>query len=267
MSNLVPVARKILSKSLGYLPTPTLGRMPARYQPHQPIINPYQEEKNLTHLGQRIITSLEDRWAIVGMTGSGKTTMAKKLLEHLRDAYPAARVYILDSKQAGDFDDVDGYRIKDEVAPDVLHTPGAVQIWQPPDDDLDQYDAWFKKILLHRQPAIIKVDESASIIAKNGDAPEYYRKLNKLGRAFGVCLISLTQEAAYIPRTLLGQATHVVRFRLLDGYDVKKIDKLVGRSKEDHGLDLPDPYGFIHRRVDKALPGHYYKNHQEFFGG
>jgi len=191
--------------------------------------------------------------------------MAKELLSRLRQAYPAARTYILDTKQAGDFDSIDGYRITDQGAPDSLRTPGAVQIWQPPDDDLDEYDLWFKRILLARRPAIVKVDELSSIINKRGEAPEYYKKLNKLGRAFGILLMSLSQEAAYIPRQTLGQTTHVVRFRLLDGYDVRKVDKLVGRSKEEQGLDLPHAYGFIHRRIDRAEPGHYYTDHKEFF--
>jgi len=183
----------------------------------------------------------------------------------LRSAYPAARIYVLDTKQAGDFDSLDGYRIDSQEAPDALRTPGALQIWQPPDDDLDEYDRWFKRILYARKPAIVKIDELSSIIDKRGEAPEYYKKLNKLGRALGILLISLSQEAAYIPRQTLGQVTHVVRFRLLDGYDVRKIDKLVGRAKEDHGLDLPDSYGFIHRRIDRAEPGHYYSDHKEFF--
>jgi hypothetical protein len=146
-----------------------------------------------------------------------------------------------------------------------LRTPGAVQIWQPPDDDLDEYDLWFKRILYARKPAIVKIDELSSIVDKRGEAPEYYKKLNKQGRAFGILIMSLSQEAAYIPRQTLGQTTHVVRFRLLDGYDVRKVDKLVGRSKEEQGLDLPDPYGFIHRRIDKATPGYYYSDHKEFF--
>jgi len=191
--------------------------------------------------------------------------MAKELLSRLRSAYPAARIYVLDTKQAGDFDSLDGYRIDSQEAPDALRTPGALQIWQPPDDDLDEYDRWFKRILYARKPAIVKIDELSSIIDKRGEAPEYYKKLNKLGRALGILLISLSQEAAYIPRQTLGQVTHVVRFRLLDGYDVRKIDKLVGRAKEDHGLDLPDSYGFIHRRIDRAEPGHYYSDHKEFF--
>lgn len=192
--------------------------------------------------------------------------MAKELLYRLRQAYPAARVYILDTKQAGDFDSIDNaYRIDSQEAPDALRTPGAVQVWQPPDDDLDEYDLWFKRILLARKPAVVKIDELSSIVDRRGEAPPYYRKLNKLGRAFGIMLMSLSQEAAYIPRQTLGQTTHVVRFRLLDGYDVRKLDKLVGRSKEEQGMDLPDPYGFIHRRIDKALPGHYYTDHKEFF--
>lgn len=199
------------------------------------------------------------------MTGAGKTTFARELLKQLQSSYPAVRNYLLDTKQAGDFDALDGYRVKDQKVPDPLHTPGATMIWQPPDDDLAAFDDWFRKILQHRQPAIVLVDELASILDKAGRAGQYYNRLLKLGRSLGIAVLSLSQEAAYVPRNMLGQTTHLVRFRLQDGYDVRKIDKLVGRPAGDHGLDLPDPYGFLHRRIDKATTGHYYKKYQEFF--
>lgn len=268
MSKPVKAAEIMFSKLSGYLPTPTISLRPARHQTRhfQPLImNPYQEEKTTIHLGKRIVTSLEDRWGIWGTTGSGKTTLAKELVMHLQRAYPAARTYFLDTKQSGDFDDVDALRVSDAVPPDPLRTPGASIIWEPPDEELDAFDEWFKKILHARDPAIVLVDELSTILNKAGGGTLYFNRLLKLGRSLGISVISLSQEAAYIPRNVLGQTTHVVRMRLLNDYDGKKLDRAVGRPQEELGAPIADKYGFWHRRTDSGTKGHYYKRHQEFF--
>jgi hypothetical protein len=240
-------------------------------QPQQPAIaNPYKEENNQTHIGQRIITSLEDQWAIVGVRRSGKSTFCRELLYHLRDSYSAVRTYILDSSNDKDFRSFPGIHIETEEAPDVLRTPGGVQIWRPSGiDDIAEYDKWLFRILKAEEPAIVLIDELSSLVKGNTSInfPRGYSLLSKQGGKNGVSLISCTQEAAYIPRQTLGQTTHIVRFRLLDEHDAKKVDKLLRRPESERGSDPRDKHGFFHRRTDTDGGPHYYKNHREFFGG
>lgn len=269
MSNSASHVKGAFTRLSAFLPAPEISLLPVRHRQQQqlltPVFNPYREEETLLHLGKRIITSLEDRWGIWGTTGSGKTTLVKELLKRLQTAYPAARTYILDTKQSGDFDDLDALRMPDEIPPDPLRTPGASMVWAPPDEDLEAFDRWFKKILHHRQPAILVVDELSTILNAAGQGPLYFNRLLKLGRSLGISVISVSQEAAYIPRNVLGQTTHVVRMRLLNEHDGKKLDKIIGRPADEHGKPISDRYGFYHRRTDTPNAGHYYRKHQEFF--
>src|SRR5712672_2226731 len=145
MSKSADLARGMFSKSLGYLPTPTVSFIPTKYQPHAPIINPYVEEENLTHLGRRIVTSLEDQWAIVGVRRSGKSTFSRELITNLRSSYPAMGTYILDSSNDKDFHTFPGHHIESEEAPDPMYRAGGIQVWRPPIDDIEEYDQWLTK--------------------------------------------------------------------------------------------------------------------------
>jgi hypothetical protein len=269
MSRSAAIVGRMFSRSLGYLPTPSISLLPQKHQlTTKPIHNPYKEEDNLTHIGKRIVTSLEDQWAIVGVRRSGKSTFSRELLRELREAYPALRTYILDSSNDKDFRTFPGLHIESEEAPDPIRQPGAIQVWRPPIDNIESYDAWLTRILKAEQPAIVLIDELSSLGGMSGRSfPRGYFLVSKQGGKHGISLISCTQEAAYIPRVTLGQTTHVVRFRLLDSHDAKKVDKLLRRPEDEWGVDPGDKHGFFHRRTDHDGPGHYYKDHREFFGG
>lgn len=205
------------------------------------------------------------------MTGSGKTTWARKLLQSLRSFYPQVPVYILDSKQSGDFTGWPGAVWTREAPGPIAY---GMQIWQPPFDDVEQINQWLGNIHRRRAPAIILLDELSSLAkgtsASRATYPVNYATLMKQGRALGQCVISLTQEAAYIPRQTMNQSTHLVRFMLLDDYDTRKIDQKLGRVKRgqrvEEDLNPRDPHGFFYARIDKLpLRCFYYPSYHLFF--
>lgn len=205
------------------------------------------------------------------MTGSGKTTMGRKLLQNLRNFYPHIPVYVLDSKQSGDFTGWPGAVWTQEAPGPISH---GMQIWQPPMDDVRQINDWLGNIHQHRNPCIVFLDELSSLASGNNASratyPINYSIMMKQGRALGQCVISLTQEAAYIPRQTMNQSTHLVRFMLLDDYDTRKIDQKMGRVKRGarltDELNPPDPHGFYYARIDRLpLRVWYYPSYELFF--
>lgn len=259
------LARLLLDRSGQFLPSPRKKdrNLLVPTVERESLKRAKQEQlPRITNKGLQI--SLGDRWAIVGMTRSGKTTFGRRLLQFLRNSYPAARVYVLDTKQIGDFDDLPG-RIKGPIVPDTLLTPGGVQVWQPPENDIKAYDQWLKKILGARKPAIVFIDELLSLGGRTGNSyPQGYNQLQTQGAGLDIGVISLSQEAAYIPRTLLGQTTHLVRFALLDEHDALKVDKYLRRPKSERGTQ-PPRYSFYYRRVDGTDDPLLFTDFRDFF--
>lgn len=208
--------------------------------------------------------SLADRWLTVGTTGSGKTTFVRELMRQMRRFYRGLNIYILDSKGVGDFDRMGGEMYQKDDPPDPMpRGAGRIFVWQPSRDDLDAYDAWFGKLLKSDDPFLLDIDELSSIATKNGDSPLNYQRLMKQGRGKRKSLVNCTQELAYVPRQVVTQTTHALRFQLLGEYDPRVGNRLVRRAARD---PEPPQYGFYYARMDKPVPAVLYRDYKEFFG-
>lgn len=203
-----------------------------------------------------------DRWLIVGATGSGKTTFARRLLKEVRAMYSGLNVYVLDSKGVGDFDGWPGLVMSDDPPAPLERGAGATQVWQPGVDDFAMYDDWFGELLKSPDEFILLIDELSSVTKKNGTAPDNFQKLMKQGRGKNKSVANCTQELAYISRQVVTQTTHIVRFLLVGEYDPRVGNRLVHR---DARAPEPNKYGFYYARVDKPTPPTHYRSLSEFF--
>lgn len=178
--------------------------------------------------------------------------------------WPDAPLYVLDSTHKGDFDGWPGI-VEQAAPPAPLRKAGDIQVWQPDSDNLAAYDQWFHGILERRKPAIVLVDELASISNKSGDAVLGYQKLQKQGRGHNMCVISLSQEMAYIARQSTNMATHFVRFGFQPGeYDSKKANRMIGRQAT--GEEPADEHGFWYALMTKRpIVPVYYSSFKRFF--
>lgn len=210
---------------------------------------------------QAIPVKLGDNWLILGTRGSGKTTFAKSLARKLMGLYPDAHLYVLDIKRR-DFIGWPNVLSQDE-APPPLKEGQRVQVWQPIVEQEEEIEKWLRQIE-NDAPALLYVDEMAALMYGARRSSQNFKRLQKLGRGLPVGIVSLTQELAEMPRQLVGQATHVVRFRLLNAYEQRLGDRLV--RKGDPG-EPRAKHGFFYACEETGAPGAYYADKSEFFGG
>ena len=254
-----------LSSLLRYIPDPLPKTTVARQQnnvahvPHPKVVI---DHRPVNHLSLR----LGEHWAIVGKTGSGKTHFAKDLLEYYRRRFPDVKRYILDSTEDG----MEGVLAKIEVRgnkmPDLLNNADFTSVWIPDTDVPTTYNQWFEHILYAREPAIVFVDEIASLTnGKHTDPLDGFIKLLKQGRKHDITVISLTQEIARVPLTMFRQMTHFVLFRINnETYDMSMARKYLEVDKEQQS-NPKGQYGFFYRRTDGDYLSKEYQSAQQFF--
>ena len=220
--------------------------------------------------------NLSQRWSLIGATGAGKTTFARKLIARYMWFYQLQLpIYIIDPKNVGDFDGFLPYT--GQITEEADHIPGLgvrqkgkpVTIWHPDFDDLNAYDTFFDLVLYgarkHGMPGLVVVDEMGSITNKSGQATQGFEKLERQGRGLKVPIIGLTQSSAQIPFSMLRQASYIVLFTIDDEYDRRKLVSYFGNVAK---TPPPDAHGFYVRNKLIPLarePVHYYRNAQEFF--
>jgi hypothetical protein len=207
--------------------------------------------KKLVKLSSGLIMSLEDQWAVIGTKGTGKTTFSLNLLNTMRVAWPSVGVNVLDSKPEKALRHLDTRFEQDEPPPPA--PPGKMHVWAPSTNDPSAYDDWFAAILAQHgrdpddTPSITYIDELSSIGANSPQSfPINFNRLMKQGRSNKKALIILSQEAAWIPRNVMGQASHLVRLMLLTEPDALRCDMLLHGSNKTR-REPASRYGFWHR--------------------
>lgn len=221
--------------------------------------------------------SLEDRWAFVGMTRTGKTTAVGQLAKRYVRAYDGLRVHIFDPKDVGDFETIGRglgvpvHHVRSEVAPDPLRMPG-ILIWHPKNAGWDQYEKFFRQLADDPEPHLTIVDETRRLIKRLGDGTSMVPSLATLLQEGGGLLhglIVLLQEVAGTARQILGQSTHVVRFRLENEYDERATERRFTRARRNGRIarDQQEPahwHGFFHSRVDMLDQAREFSSWQTF---
>lgn len=209
------------------------------------------------------------------MTRTGKTTAARELIRKYLMVYPGLRVHIFDPKDVGDYNNlthnmaVKTLHVRGSRAPDALRT-GGVLIWHPKRATWDEYARWFETLADDPEPSLTVVDETRRLVRRMGDTNSFPLPFVTIlqegaGQLHG--MVILLQEIAGSAREIMGQSTHLMRFRLANAYDERSADSRIARARRSGRIRNPEPqhwHGFFHSRIDNLDAAREFTSWREF---
>ncbi len=169
------------------------------------------------------LPSLTDRACIIGMTGSGKTTLAKAILQ--------TRPYVVIHDAKG-LIQIDGFARYTNLL-QCQQSKYAKIIYAPNHKELRDsiiIESFFHWIY-DRQNTTLYVDEVYSV-TNRGEIPDYYHAILTRGREMNISCISSTQRPKLIPQSILSESDLYYVFRLLLPQDRQKIRDILPLSNE-----------------------------------
>ncbi len=160
-----------------------------------------------------------DRAFLVGMTGSGKTTLARQLL------YSRKYVVALDYKRTLKWPE---YHLCESLK-ELEKSKAERLLYRPSVYDFDnaEVSALLWEWLYARGNTTVYVDETAITIDRS-NMPLFYRACLMQGREHGIEVWSSTQRPLDIPSIIGSESEHVYAFRLRLPQDRKRVEELTG---------------------------------------
>lgn len=159
-----------------------------------------------------------DRCLFIGRTGSGKTTLAKAIL----NSSNVERYTVIDPKHM--FTPAKGVSIVPEYVSYYKK-----QVIRNSQGNIVEEDAYRNALLQawRRKNCIIYVDEATLVTRPRPILPEYGRVI-RTGRERNVGIWSATQRPADIPSVLFTECEHIFCFQLTFDDDRKKVIRFTG---------------------------------------
>jgi len=197
--------------------------------------------------GLELLVHQNERFFFGGRTGSGKTTLADKLIRTFN-----YRTVVIDPKHSWKFP---GYVHSQHYDPS-LHVRR--QVFRPVDDaDNGWADtvAYLSDVWAYDVPTVVYVDELTSVTTPRR-APRVLSTLTRLGRERGFGTWYASQRPKDVPSLFFTEAEHWAIFDLITRDDRDKVkgymgDKVVDRIKEKYAFwymapHMNDPL-FVHQ--------------------
>lgn len=156
------------------------------------------------------IPGINDRVALIGSTGSGKTQAGSWILRHS----PLDRIpyVVLDYKHDRLFSSID--RIREIGLNEVPRQPGLYVIRPVPEADDDEVNRWLLDVLARTRIGLL-FDESYMLPSSGIGV----KAILTQGRAKHIPIIAHTQRPLWVSKFILSEASHFAVFRLTDRED------------------------------------------------
>lgn len=165
---------------------------------------------------------------IAGRKGSGKSTVAREILEH------CDRLFMLDMMGEHVWIPEKFERLDDAVI-FLLESPNRGQFWAryiPQDDDEDGLEAEFSEIcsIVYDQGNMLLAVEEVPSVSSPNYAPRKFSKLIRLGRHRNVSIVYTAQRLGECPRKLTAATDVFVLFNTTEPLDLDAIAKRCGQE-------------------------------------
>ena len=171
----------------------------------------------------QILPGPTDRAVLVGMTGSGKTTLAREMLKQ------CPHVVAYDAKGLLNWYGYERYTTLrgavDSQSTHVIYAPNDVEL------RTRAYVEAFFEYVYQRGHCAAYIDEVYAV-AQGNRLPAYYHALLTRGREKGLATYSSTQRPMAIPNVILSESEHWYVFRLSMPGDRKKTEETVTLTSE-----------------------------------
>jgi hypothetical protein len=191
---------------------------------------------------QTIQVKKSDRFFFCGRTGSGKTTLADRLIRSMN-----YRTVVIDPKHSWDFP---SYQRVNRYDPDP-HLPR--QVFRPKDDADDGWAdlvTFLEDVWGYDVPTVTYIDELTSVTTPRR-APRVLSTLVRLGRQRGFGTWYASQRPKDCPGLFFTEAENWAVFDLTTQDDR---DKVAGYMGDEVRTRLREPYAFYYSNPTMAAP-------------
>lgn len=164
-----------------------------------------------------LLPSYSERSAIIGTTGSGKTTLGKYIVTQ----YPRFIVY--DAKDDYYLSNVKRFRTFKEV---YLCEEDKI-IYAPTFEEINErYINAFFRYVYERGDICVHITEVYAVVEDG--FPSYYKAILTRGRSRNVVCISESQRPYMIPQTIISESENIYTFRLNLPQDRNVVERITG---------------------------------------
>ncbi len=196
----------------------------------------------------------DEHCAILGCTGSGKTTLAGWVLSHA--PFDKMPYVVIDYKND---DLIAGIaRIKELDLSDPIPERPGLYVVRPLPSDIDEMEKWLWRVW-EKGSTGLYIDEAYLLPNK-----EAIKNILAQGRSLRIPVIASSQRPVDVPRSIFTEASHIAVFRLNDDRDKKTVREFTPKhmmfAPGGQERRLPDYHSFWYsvkdHRADDKTPYH-----------